>query len=128
MNFEHSWGDGSTILYFQNQVHEYLKSGSRILTKDSKGVKVEERTKPLFFHLDDRMKQEITKACEFHNKKVEHFYVHCLNVGNAPGLNHPHWLHQESFFIGTRLKINKASKTTKRIKQDTRTSIWAANG
>ena len=59
--------------HFQNQVHEYLKSGSRILTKDSKGVKVEERSKPLFFHLDDRMKPEITKACEFHNKKVEHF-------------------------------------------------------
>ena len=32
------------------------------------------------------------------------------------------------FFIATKLKINKAAKTTKRIKQDTQTSIWAENG
>ena len=99
MNFEHSWGDGFTILNFQNHIHEYLKSCSPILTKHSKGVKVEELPIPLSIGFDDAMKQEISKACEFHNKIVEQFNVHCLNVGNAPGLNHPHWFVDQASFL-----------------------------
>ena len=102
MNFEHSWGDGFTILNFQNHIYEYLKSCSPILTKDSKEVRIEEPPIPLSIGIDDAMEKEITQACEFHNKRIEQFHVHCLNVGNAPGLNLPHWfVDQASFFIGS---------------------------
>ena len=96
MNFEHSWGDGHTILYFQNHIYEHLKSGPSVLTKNSKTEKVDERSIPLSVNLDDAMRQEITKACEFHNKKVDQFYVHCLNVGDSPGLNYPHWFNEQA--------------------------------
>ena len=99
MNFEHSWGDGHTILNFQNYIYEHLKSCPSVLTKNAKTEKIDERASsaiPLPVNLDDAMREEITKACESHDKKVDQFNVHCLNVGNAPGLNYPHWFNNQA--------------------------------
>ena len=92
MNFEHAWGDGAAILNIENHIYDYLEaqSSNPILTKDSKGTKTKVQT-PLQFNLNSDIKNEINKAYQFHENRTSTFHVHCLQTGNAPALNQPHW-------------------------------------
>ena len=99
MNFEHAWGDGAAILNIENHIYDYLEaqSSNPILTKDSKGTKTKVQT-PLQFNLNEQIKEQITKAYEFHEDRTSTFHVHCLQTGNAPALNQPHWFVNKVWF------------------------------
>ena len=107
MNFEHAWGDGAAILNIENHIYDYLEaqSSNPILTKDSKGTKTKVQT-PLQFNLNSDIKKEINKAYQFHENRTSTFHVHCLQTGNAPALNQPHWfVDQVRFSRSRRSKI-----------------------
>ena len=103
MNFEHAWGDGAAILNIENHIYDYLEaqSSNPILTKDSKGTKTKVQT-PLQFNLNNDIKKEINKAYQFHENRTSTFHVHCLQTGNAPALNQPHWFVDQVRFSRSR--------------------------